>query len=208
MKKSKRTSPVWPYLVILAFLFVLSVTAPRAWHRKARQEPILAADPITRREMTSPAKNTVALERDDASEREPRRPEWRPPSETSATSASDSQPVLGIEPPAPEFADQISNAPASDPAPEVAYRPQLPELPAAPVPKPKVPASSGVAPSASEAVPSASPTEPVADEDPTDLPSAPAIAASTWPLPRVLLEQLTALVHEDGQLVWARARCN
>src|SRR5258708_2372428 len=33
--KSKQKSPVWPYLGILACLFALSITAPRAWNRMA-----------------------------------------------------------------------------------------------------------------------------------------------------------------------------
>ena len=37
---SKHKSPIWPYLGILACLFALSVTAPRAWHRIARHEPL------------------------------------------------------------------------------------------------------------------------------------------------------------------------
>src|SRR5262249_39240873 len=36
MKKSKKKSPIWPYLGILACLFLLSVTAPRAWDRRQR----------------------------------------------------------------------------------------------------------------------------------------------------------------------------
>ena len=36
--ESKRQNPIWPYLAILAFLFVLSLTAPRAWERKSRPE--------------------------------------------------------------------------------------------------------------------------------------------------------------------------
>src|ERR1700730_812324 len=38
--KLKQQSPVWPYLGILACLFVLSVTAPRAWDRMARKETL------------------------------------------------------------------------------------------------------------------------------------------------------------------------
>ncbi len=38
--KPKKRSPVWPYLGILACLFVLSVTAPRAWDRMARHESL------------------------------------------------------------------------------------------------------------------------------------------------------------------------
>src|SRR5262245_39752845 len=35
--RPKRTNPIWPYLGILACLFLLSVTAPRAWERMARR---------------------------------------------------------------------------------------------------------------------------------------------------------------------------
>src|SRR4051812_45290564 len=35
--KSKSKSPIWPYLAVLASLFVLSVSAPRAWQRMARR---------------------------------------------------------------------------------------------------------------------------------------------------------------------------
>jgi hypothetical protein len=38
--KPKKRSPVWPYLGILACLFALSVTAPRAWDRMARHESL------------------------------------------------------------------------------------------------------------------------------------------------------------------------
>src|SRR5689334_1504650 len=38
--RSKPQSPIWPYLGILACLFVLSITAPRAWDRLARKEPV------------------------------------------------------------------------------------------------------------------------------------------------------------------------
>src|SRR5438445_688823 len=40
MINSKRQSPVWPYLGILACLFMLSITAPRAWDRMGRQETL------------------------------------------------------------------------------------------------------------------------------------------------------------------------
>jgi hypothetical protein len=38
--KAKPQSPIWPYLGILACLFVLSITAPRAWDRLAHREPV------------------------------------------------------------------------------------------------------------------------------------------------------------------------
>ncbi len=39
-RKSSQRNAIWPYLGVLACLFVLSVTAPRAWERIARKAPL------------------------------------------------------------------------------------------------------------------------------------------------------------------------
>src|SRR6185295_15319425 len=39
-KNQQRPTTIWPYLAILACLFVLSVTAPRAWDRMERRESL------------------------------------------------------------------------------------------------------------------------------------------------------------------------
>ena len=74
--KSKQQSPVWPYLGILACLFVLSITAPRAWKRMARQESlshVLAARQSATADFDIPAQPTRTSDHDSATTVEPYR---------------------------------------------------------------------------------------------------------------------------------------
>ena len=196
MKQSKRKkSPIWPYLGILACLFLLSLTAPRAWDRHTRRESVtgLSAEaprtaPLATHRPLSPAE-PVNLEAGDDSEFAPREPDFdftapviSPPSAPEATE---------LLPPAPEYAADVPTDT------EVAHLPSSPELtPTDPNPEETIPET---------------PASPIAPNEPaeanTDAPppedETPAVA-TRWPLPRNLIEQLTNLAHEDGQLVWAR----
>jgi hypothetical protein len=176
----KQESPVWPYLGILACLFVLSITAPRAWDRLARHETLNHALAVHRgrtdraREKPAPASSKKL----DAAERtlrnaSPRKTE--PIDQPVVTDAvdpplhsSESPPESLVVPPAPEFAQQVREES------EAADRP---------------------------ATPSTEPSGESSAEAPVD---ESALASSAWPLPRVLLEQLTRLAQEDPRAVWAQ----
>jgi len=74
--KSKQQSPIWPYLGILACLFVLSITAPRAWNRAAHDESLhrALANRKTRANVAASADKTIRYEQADRSELAPRTP--------------------------------------------------------------------------------------------------------------------------------------
>ncbi len=194
MKNSNcKKSPIWPYLGILACLFLLSLTAPRSWDRHTRREPVLL--PSAESPRTSPnvvrvpraRLDGVVLETGDDSEFVPRDSEFglTAPAIPSSSTAE----VTELLPPAPEYAADVET--------EVAHLPASPEL---------TPADAAPGETSSEI-----PVSPLAPddtaEDKTAIPppedEAPAIA-TRWPLPRNLIEQLTNLTHEDGQLVWTR----
>ncbi len=214
MRKKRKKSPIWPYLGILACLFLLSLTAPRAWDRHARRE--LPARTVCETPRTAPIVNRVprlpaapvVLECEDESELTPRAPEFdfggpleSPPSK--------SEPSASIVPPAPQYAEEVREEA------EVARLPTMLELPRTKptaeeaAPEPPLPAAE---PTLSLDEPEQprpeSPIQPNTDPDPQESteahePAPPAIV-NVWPLPRTLLEQLTNLVHEDSQLVWSR----
>lgn len=176
--KTNQQSPIWPYLAILAFLFVLSLTAPRAWDRQSRREVsrVDARNQGANIHLTSQHDAVLGFSKvmkletttDDESEVELLPELDRLPPDVSASEGK-------VVPPAPEFADDVRDQV------DVANRPPMP---AAPGPDVDVPD----------------------DEPPPEPDDPPAVATSTWPLPRVLVEQLTNLAHEDPQLVWpARA---
>lgn len=54
--RSQQQTPVWPFLIVLACLFVLSVTAPRAWQAKVRQaaKPAASEDARIAKRATAP----------------------------------------------------------------------------------------------------------------------------------------------------------
>lgn len=162
MKNSKQQSAIWPYLGILAFLFVLSLTAPRAWERKSRWElaHIAVPDPSV----------AIAIpnEPDDATELAPPEVDVEPPTAEEPSLLLDPPTLDPVVPPAPEFADEVPDAAT------------VPDAPAGPAPDEN--------PLAEQ------PAPPTIDE------SAP--AKTGWPLPRVLLEQLSGLSQEHPELAW------
>ncbi|MEX0979437.1 MAG: hypothetical protein WDZ48_11315, partial [Pirellulales bacterium] len=136
MKKSKQQSPIWPYLGILAFLFVLSLTAPRAWERKSRRELACLVEPEPSVSITS------QTESDDMIESAPPDVDDEPRTAEESSSLLDPPPLDQVVPPAPEFADEV---------PDVATVPTAPVVPAPDVDPPAdQPAVQTIAESASE----------------------------------------------------------
>jgi hypothetical protein len=174
MKNPKQQSPIWPYLGILAFLFLLSLTAPRAWQRDARRE----VGRVTTTPQSDEGEPYVDFPLDDPADDEncfePTVPEAvfsRIAETPSADAAQSADPVI---PPAPEIVEESPQDARTEPdAQSVGELDGEPQI-AAP------------------------------DEQPVPDPEATQQVAYGWPLPRVLIEQLTTLVHEDAQLLWAQ----
>jgi hypothetical protein len=168
----KQKSPVWPYLGILTCLFVLSVTAPRAWDSMARKE--------TLRQVLSNRQPRRAAESKAVEPPEPVQYEVVESEELIERRAIDEasdhqtryvpQPVAEVVPPAPEFAEEVR-----EPVVEMANRPSEP---------------AAEAPMA-------------ADDSATEPTDEPAVASSTWTLPRVLVEQLMQLAQQEPSATWA-----
>lgn len=169
MNHSQQQSPIWPYLGILAFLFLLSLTAPRAWERQSRREVgrVVTGNPGSER--VPYLDFSVGSETSDENEPDSRAAQLELSQQADASPAGDAERAAGIIPPAPEFADDVRD------------QVDVARLPSGPA--------------------DAEPDMELPDEEP-DL-AAP-LATSGWPLPRVLIEQLTSLVHEDPQLVWVQ----
>ncbi len=205
MKKSRHRSPVWPYLGILSCLFVLSLLAPRGWERSARVRPINKAPDRESGQSDRRVDESVALESSDDAELAPPEAEFES-AHHAAYSAVPTKPidmsgVWGVQliPPAPEYAQQVREEEF-----EIAARPALPRAPeprpaAEPTPQAEVAPAEPVISAPALDAPDASDPQPPAEPE-----GAPAVAASGWPMPRILVEQLTNLTHEDAQLIWAR----
>ncbi|REK08263.1 MAG: hypothetical protein DWQ37_20690 [Planctomycetota bacterium] len=231
MNKAKNHSPIWPYLAILSCLFVLSLTAPRAWQRKARQPQAGTQPTAGTRQRGADELHAQALVEDEASLESTDAVELAPyAADLRATQSPRHVREVAIEPPAGEFASEVRDEPGMPPAPapelrttrppkawpleDVCLAPDstLPGL-AAPgtlvvEPAPRTPALLAAQPARSDVPkPEKGPTAASeADAAPDDLLTEPdypaAVASSSWPLPRRLLEQLSNLAHEDPYLVW------
>jgi hypothetical protein len=183
--KSKKRSPIWPYLGILACLFVLSVTAPRAWDRMAHKQ--FASDGQINREPPAPASALAdaglkrarpAFEQAAEAESFAREPdtaeldcsrefeEARP----RATAVETPTPAvqLSVLPPAPEIVHE------TPPAMEVSLRPN------------DIENEPDIAPPDEPAVAAVDDAQP---------------AASGWPVPRLLIAQLRRLAENGNP--WA-----
>jgi len=201
--RSKQQSPVWPYLGILACLFVLSITAPRAWKRMARQESlsqVLAA----RRSVTADVRVSAEPVRRPKLERpksvEPARPFVL--YETSDSEELNARTALLDPPPAQSQAAQSlpEQPPAAPPAPEVTpdYRLQIDTVSRSTVTEsePETDDEPAMEPAEAEA-------EIASEVAPPSIEEEPAVASSKWPLPRTLLEQLKHVVRQDPSAAWA-----
>ncbi len=198
--KRKKQSPLWPYLGILTCLFVLSVTAPRAWvrlERKASLDQVLQQE-VRRPIAAQPVPSSDLEQADDDVESSSLAPVAVPSPLTSpqivATPISVEtrrveQPAAGAvaEPPVPVFA----------PLPEFAAQAAQPQDSE---PRQRQPIDVANLPNQPPAVP----------EMPADIDERPASEAesneaplSAWPLPRVLLDQLDALADACPEGAWA-----
>ena len=204
--KSKPKSPIWPYLGILACLFVLSVTAPRAWDRMARDralEPILIAHksrvperPATKirveqaRVASEPAADVPALGAESAARDRISSAAEMTPSPTSAapTDGHVSDAMLGPrgEAELPESRD-LSKFVVSPPF----------EYAAPPAPVDETPATdSALAPPVVDTTVESDAAEP------EPAPAAQPEVKSRWPVPRALVAQLHRLAEVHRQATW------
>ncbi len=190
--KAKPQSPIWPYLGILACLFVLSITAPRAWDRLAHKEPIAqllaASKPIEAPSRQWPAPETTHGEAAPArlTEREPT-PSLAPPAPIADSELDDRSdevelPPLSHDDTGPRFPTIVP------PAPEFAMEIEPPV------------AIIEIAPVDISYVEEVLNRVGQSDDEPTVVPT----ASSSWPLPRVLLNQLDDLAKRDPSADWAR----
>ena len=193
--KSKPQSPIWPYLGILACLFVLSITAPRAWERMARKQTlsqILA---------TRKARQTTS--------REAATRQWPTPIDNVQRKADESDATESNAAPAPSLPNdptQPIEQPTASLDPPGAKPTVVPPNPSMVPPTPEyaleVAPLVDVGDEASTSEPSDD-GEPIADPDPKGPDYEPVMADSTWPPPRALLEQLEGVVHADSSATWA-----
>jgi hypothetical protein len=171
--KSKKYSPLWPYLAVLACMFVMCVTAPRAWQRIAVEHSILpeldaqAASPLAR-------KRVPAAELDQPDRLDPVS-QASDLAKTEESDLSDQIPVLSV------------GLPMEAPAAEPIVSPAVEEpVAAAPLTQPVVEVPQSLT----------SDTEPSVEEP---------VAAAGWPLPRILVRQLTELDQNTSRVAWAAA---
>lgn len=174
--KSRQHNPIWPYLVILACLFVLSITAPRAWDRLARHETLSHALAIR----TSHPATT-----DGTASRGAPEPTSVDVAELTGRESIHAEPQAAA-PLAPALPLAV---PAAPPAPELA-EPAVPDVQAAagPVAPPELDGPSSEADLA---------------EAPPSEPASPEPAPFAWPLPRTLIAQLAQLSQDNAYAPWA-----
>ena len=181
--KPKPHSPIWPYLGILACLFVLSVTAPRAWDRMARQETPSNLLAERKPRETAIPEWPVANDRLDVAQ--------QPTTEQPVGVPTAADPSIEIEPPVSVVEPPRPSWTIVPPAPEYAQQVRPPGDEA-------------------EAEVEAAPADEDPDESaandvlPAEVPSGAEVASTTWPRPRVLLKQLQELVEADPSATWAQ----
>lgn len=120
MMKSNQQSPIWPYLAILAFLFVLSLTAPRAWDRQSRRQIDRFVAKRQSIETQLHADRDTVLESSAETRLDPQDPDEKFSIELETLPARESPSIGEIIPPAPEFAEQVREQV------DVANRPRVP----------------------------------------------------------------------------------
>ncbi|HEY2147594.1 MAG TPA: hypothetical protein VGH32_06635, partial [Pirellulales bacterium] len=198
-----RRNPLWPYLLVLACLFVLSIAAPRGWQRAAPEnrsdelaDERLPAPTIARPEVVRP---TSIVSDGPSIERAPAgvasaietKPIFEDPAEKIAENHRfDSAAELAVDPgnkataPMPDRAKSVPPA-AADPR-DPPDNPISPQIPAATT-EPGAPSEPAVSPSA----PSAAPPEPLAPQ-----------TISGWPLPEALVARLENLRLSEPCIGW------
>ncbi len=119
-RKTKKNSPIWPYLGILACLFLLSLTAPRAWDRHRHRDAVVLVPRSV--PQVSPAPPTGSplfaidegeLETHDTTELQPHAGELElgePAAPEFVTAESEFfEPTEAIIPAVPEFANLVQD---------------------------------------------------------------------------------------------------
>lgn len=173
--KSKKHSPLWPYLAVLACMFAMCVTAPRAWQRIAVEHSIRpeleaqTASPLARKRVP-----TAELDQPDRLDPVSQASDL---TKSEEPDLSDQIPVLSVGLPRDE--------PAAEPIVSPAVEVQEP-VAAAPLTQPIVEVPQSLT----------SDTEPRVEQP---------VAAAGWPLPRVLVRQLTELHQNTSRVAWAAA---
>lgn len=204
--KRKKQSPLWPYLGILTCLFVLSVTAPRAWERLGRKQALeharrhttqKLASPDERSNEAPPALTPADLEPSVDSElaaREAVQQELLTSQPALAGPEPAEQPVAtAVTPPSGELVNEASPQASAlidkflPPSPEFAQQ-VLEPLNVANLPADRRTAPDLQVPEDAAPVESA----PEADE-----------VTTAWPMPRRLLEQLEDLADAYPEGAWA-----
>lgn len=222
--RAKPQSPVWPYLGILACLFVLSITAPRAWDRMAQRDRISGylakrapEPPVVRRwpsvcERIQPERVESLLEEPAGIGTEVpadfESPHLRRPDSNSAPVERAPSPEPKRSPAAPEPSQTASEDDAFQFAPDSPAQPPItffnpayearPQVPAAPAPAHEGPPGPNLV---KEVPPRESGLAGDLDLEVPD--AAPELASGSWPMPRVLLEQLRDMAHADRNAAWA-----
>ncbi len=190
--RTQPRSPIWPYLGILACLFILSVTAPRAWDRLARKEPLgqflAARKPPEIAIRRWPAQANASAQGGSAAHSDQLEQPFSPPAATTDSELDDRSD--DVELPGTHEAAALQWPTIMPPAPEFAMEvePPVAIIEIAPVDASHV-----------ERV-----LELVGKHDVDRQQATRPAASSAWPLPRVLVEQLNGVVKHDPGAVWAR----
>lgn len=189
--KKKQQSPIWPYLGILACLFVLSLTAPRAWDRMSRPETIAHLAALRQTQVaTGPRRPSDSDYEQSESVELPSQPEVSRPVDLRLDPEPE-VPITFYNPPAapappPAVSEYAAEVRTAEPA-EVAHETELA------TPDPVEPAPAAQPADIDEAEPEAvAQSEPAVEQDP-----------SGWPLPKVLLRQLAEVVRDEPHANWA-----
>ena len=194
---SRQKGITWPYLAVLGCLFVLSVSAPRAWHQVARKDDLADVLRQARKQHAEPK----APEAESA------------PTADSAAGVSEepaspptADPEISIED-IEEIEEFVEEPAAEDSAAQDSTLDTLTDAAALPVVVPPVPAlaapllDQAVAEQAPAAVPDVQRLPPVVkDTEPADTQTA---ANDKWPEPTALIEQLAQLETDSTIRPWA-----
>ena len=179
--KPKKRSPIWPYLGILACLFVLSVTAPRAWDRMAHHESVQQV--LERRPAQAVESQPMAelLEQVDENELTARGDRTRTGTGKRSSDAHGARAPAVVETPvvapAPKLTLEVSQTL------EIAHRPNnsVDDGPDMEVPV----------------------EEPSAESPADESQSVEAVPPHGWPVPRALIAQLNRMAQDDSRALWA-----
>ncbi len=183
--RRRQKSPLWPYLCVLGCLFVLSITAPRAWQRMAREQDESRSLALRRDANRAIRSDTVHYYYDESYE----------PADTSELQSREA--ALDAVP----LAETAASEPSPQPAPNAAEEreeKQAPSVPEAPecgqsVVETESPGDAAEATTELTAESDGEPAEATSDQPPQ----------AVWPLPRVLIEQLQQLAGAEPAAAWA-----